>query len=211
MNPPHSSNWTSPKGMRGFEETELRTLPAIDRYRYVLEHLPPSGVRCCQQALLRVANFGRAASVSREQIGADLARHVHGERRVKPKEIEEAIDKAFNTKPPERLTPRVNVDGERLLNAILFRGMGFTEAELLDASPIRIDWEVKRDGIEVLQRLYSPEERLFIGSKYDAGAQHIRTISEWVRQFEHGFIPEHIIPNPLTGEIGLTKECKPSY
>ncbi len=211
MNPSYASNWTPPK-IRGMEEAELSDFPVIDRYRYALRNLPPSGGGGCHVALLGIANLGRAANLSREQIAADLAAHVHGTRPVTAKEIQEAIDKAFDIAAPRRLTPRVAVDGEKLLSTILERGIEFSEATLFDASPVHIDWTVDRDGIEVLRRLYSREERLFIGMKYDAGPQHVQSVSEWIRRFERGFIPEHIIPNPLTGEQGAKKtDGKLSY
>jgi hypothetical protein len=46
--------------------------------------------------LLSVANLGRIAGMSREQIARDLAGHVHGTRRVPPTEIAAAVAKAFN-------------------------------------------------------------------------------------------------------------------
>ena len=40
----------------------------------------------------------------------------------------------------------------------------------------------------------------------------MRSASEWITCFEGGTpVPEHIIPNPLTGEQGKTKDGKPSY
>jgi hypothetical protein len=210
MNPSYASNWTPP-GTSGFEETTINDFPVIDRYHYALENIPPSGGGGCHAALLGIANLGRAANVSREQIATDLAAHVHGTRPVTAKEIQEAIRKAFDTEPPRRLTPRVAVDGEKLLSTVLERGIDFTEATLFDASPVRIDWTVDRDGIEVLSRLYSPEERLFLGTKHDAGAQHVQTVAEWIRRFERGFVPEHIVPNPLTGKQGAKKDGGLSY
>lgn len=210
MNPSYARDWTPPD-TAGFEETRLGDFPVIDRYRYALKKLPPSGGGGCHVALLGVANLGRAANVSREQIAADLAAHVHGTRPVTLREIQEAIDKAFATDMPRRLTPRFAVDGEKLKSAILERGVDFTEARLFDASPVPIDWTVERDGVEVLRRLYSPEERLFLGAKYDAGPQHIQPVSEWIRRLSRGFIPPHIVPNPLTGRRASTKDGKPSY
>ncbi len=60
--------------------------------------------------------------------------------------------------------------------------------------------------------MYAPEDRLFIGSRHVAGAEHVQSVSEWIKRFERGTtIPEHIIPNPLTGEPGQTKSGRPSY
>ncbi|HXP68628.1 MAG TPA: hypothetical protein VOA88_05045 [Candidatus Dormibacteraeota bacterium] len=185
--------------------------PALDRYRDAIWNLPRSGGDGCHVGLLRVANLGRMAGVSREQIAQDLAAHVHGTRRVPPSEIEAAVAKAFSS-APSCVIARLPVDGERLLKFIMKRGADFTEADLWDVSPVRIDWPPSRDPVEVLRRLYEPEERLFIGSRYDAGPEHVRPASEWIERFESGAaVPEHIIPNPLSGELGETKNGKRSY
>jgi hypothetical protein len=214
MNPPYASNWTPPN-IAGFEETQLGDFPVIDRYRYALTNLPESGGGGCHVALLGVANLGFRAGLSREQITLDLAKRVEGmPRKVTAREIRCAINEAFSGKREERTTDRAPIDkaeGEKIRNEIITRGIEFTEADLMEASPVRIDWYVKRDGIEVLRRLYSPGEYLFIGQSFDAGAQHVQRVSEWIRRFERGFVPEHIVPNPLTGSRGMTKDGEPSY
>ena len=68
----------------------------IERYRDALRNLPPSGGGGCHAALLGVANLGRLARSSREQVARDLAAHVHGTRKVTPREIEDAVNKAFD-------------------------------------------------------------------------------------------------------------------
>jgi len=161
-----------------------------------------------------VANFGRLAGVNREQVAQDLAAHVYGTRKITGAEIGAAVSKAFSS--PCTIKPHVNmrpaVDGTKLLHGIVGRGAGFTESHLWEASSVRIDWPPEHDGIEVLQRLYDPDERLFIGARHDAGAGYVLPVSEWITRFERGTaIPEHIIPNPLTGEPGQTKDGKPSY
>ena len=185
--------------------------PALDRYRDALWNLPPSGGDGCHVALLRVANLGRRAGVSREQIAQALAGHVHGTRHVPPSEIAAAVAKAFNSAPLPVIA-RPTVDGKKLLKFVMERGADFTEADLWNVSPVRIDWPPSRDAVEVLRRLYEPEEKLFIGSRHDARPEYIRPASEWIARFESGVaVPEHIIPNPLTGAQGRTKDGKRSY
>lgn len=188
----------------------------IERYRDALRNLPPSGGGGCHAALLGVANLGRLARSSREQVARDLAAHVQGTRKVTPREIEDAVNKAFDLNMPNistrTATPRPAVDGAKLLKGILERGAAFDEAELWGASPVRLDGPPERDGIEVLQRLYALDDLLFIGARLVAGIKHILPASEWIARFERGMaIPEHIIPNPLTGEQGQTKDGKPSH
>lgn len=184
---------------------------ALDRYRDALRSLPSSGGGGCHVRLLSVANLGRMTRVPREQIEQDLAGHVHGTRRVPPSEIAAAVAKAFGSAPPPFIA-RPPVDGKKLLKFVIERGADFTEADLWDVSPVHIDWPPSQDGVEVLRRLYEPEEWLFIGSRHDARPEYIRPASEWIERFENGVaVPEHIIPNPLSGEQGRTKDGKRSY
>ena len=109
-------------------------------------------------------------------------------------------------------TPRPAVDGAKLLDAIVKRGGAFDEAALWESSPVRIDWPPERDGIEVLPRLYRPEHHLFLGTRFDFCAGHVLPVSEWITRFERGIsIPEHIVPNPLSGKSCPTKDGKRSY
>lgn len=192
-----------------------------DRYRDELNRLPASGGGGCHVGLLRVANYGRIAGVSPDQLARDLSSHIHGTRPVPAKEIEDAIKKAYSTStvttatgiPSYRpTTPKPAINGEKLLLGICERGADFTDVELWEASPLRIEWNPKRDAVELLSRLYHPDDRLFIGTRYQAGKPHVLPVSKWMERFERGdSIMEHIIPNPLTGEQGLTKHGEPSY
>lgn len=189
------------------------------RYQDALRLMPPSGGGGCHPALLRVANFGRLAGVDPDQVARDLAAHVSGTRRVTGAEIEAAVNKAFDsasvnlpTGNTRAATPRPVVDGSKLLDSILKRGTGSSEADLSDASPVRIDWPSERAATEFLSRMFEPNEHLFIGARSDAGAGHVLPMSRWIAQFKRGTaIPELIIPNPLTGEEGQTKDGKRSY
>lgn len=149
----------------------------------------------------------------------DLAAHVSGTRKVTGAEIGAAVNKAFNSSSTitphasiRPATPRPEVDGKKLLAGIVERGVDFTEAKLWEASPVRIDWPPEQDAPEVLRRLYDATDRLFIGTRYDACAEYVLPVSAWLTRFESGVaIPEHVIPNPLTGELGRTKTGENSY
>ena len=188
-----------------------------DQYQEELRNLPASGGGGCHVSLLSVANYGRLAGLTAGQVTDDLAKHVHGKRRVSGQEIQAAVNKAFQSQstyiPHVRsAVPAPKVDGAKLLAGIVARGRDFTEAELWEASPVRIDWPPELDAVEILARLYNPTEKLFIGTRYDTGVEYVLSAEQWMRQFAAGrAIPEHIIPNPMTGEVGLTKEGKPSY
>ena len=188
---------------------------ALYRYNIELLQMPASGGGGAHTSLLRVANFGRLAGCTPAQVSQDLAAHVHGTRKVSRKEIEAAVSKAFcwpAATHARNANVRPVVNGEKLFKAIVERGASFAEEDLWESSPVKIDWPLERDGIEILRRLYRPDERLFIGTRYDAGIEHVLPVSKWIRLFESGIaIPEHIIPNPLTGKRGHTKEGNLSY
>jgi hypothetical protein len=182
----------------------------LKRYQAELLAIPPSGSGGCHVALLRVANYGRVAGLAPEQVAQDLTAHIRGTRKVSMSEIESAIRKAFSAGDAPR--PKPTIDGAKFLDYLLKLGAGAEEVDLWEASPIRIDWEPEQDAIELLQRLYQPAECLFVGSRFDSGPQHVLTASEWLARFETDqAVPEHIIPNPLSGKPGTTKDGKPTY
>jgi hypothetical protein len=194
-------------------DSTMRT-KTVDRYYDSLRNIPPSGGGGCHRALLGIANLGHRSGLDRDQVTRDITAHVHGTRKVSRKEIEEAVSKAFcwPVTHVRNANVRPVVNGEKLFKAIVERGAPFAEEDLWESSPVKIDWPPERDATEVLQRLYRPEERLFIGARHDAGVRQVLLVSEWITHFERGIpIAEHIIPNPLTGERGQTKTGKPSY
>lgn len=199
---------------RGGELVEKRDLPTtVEDYQTALRNLPASGGNGCHVALLSVANVGRAAGVSREQVEQDLKVRVvnHGTRKVTDREVEAAVNTAFSRISKPKRRERFEIDGEKFLKAILARGAEWTKADLWEASPVKVDWRAERDGVEALRRLYTAEEHLFLGERHEAGAGNVATVLEWIRRFEHGVVPPHIIPNPLTGREAMTKDGKLSY
>jgi hypothetical protein len=182
------------------------------RYRAALESMPASGGCGAHAALLSVANLGHNAGLTAEQVAKDLAANVHGSRKIGAREIGDAVAKAFQSNAPTVTPPLPVIDGAAALAGILKRGEFADEACLWELSPIRIDWEPEEDAIELLTRLYLPEERIFIGSRFDSSAEHVLTTHQWIARLKQGEAAyEHIAPNPLSGEIGLTKDGKTSY
>lgn len=185
----------------------------IERYRDAL-HLPPSGGGGCHAALLGAANLGVRAGLSDEQIAADLAANVHGKRKITAKEIAEAVAKARNSKYTftRIATPRPAVNGQKLLDEILARREGFTEGDLWEASPVRINWKPEEDAARIIRLMYNAEDYLFIGDRFDTGAENVRRVADWLNLFESKRRPgPHIIPNPMSGKLSPTKDGKPSY
>lgn len=185
-------------------------------YELRLQKLPPSGGGGCHAALLGVATIGIKAGFTAQQIFDDLRRTVHGDRHVSDKEIEDAIRKAAQTDFNARRTPRYApaICGDKARDSIIRRVGPVTEADLRSASPIKIDWDFSEDSWQVLAHLYRPDEYLFLGGDQTTGhiGQSIRTVGEWIdfhRERSASPFPK-IIPNPLTGDYGITKDGKPS-
>lgn len=211
----YHENFTRPRTSEARTPKTRRIGAELERYKDALAEIPASGGGGCHSALLGIANRGRIAGVSPDRIAEDLGAHVHGARRIPRSEIDAAISKAFDESPhaPFRsATPRPRVDGEKLFNAIVNRGAGFKKADLRKASPIVINWEPESDAIEVLTRLYEPDDRLFIGVRHDASAGQVLPVREWIKRLKQDLeVPEHVILNPLTGKQGHTKDGKLSY
>jgi hypothetical protein len=187
-------------------------IPPRDKYLEALRNLPESGGGGCHAGLLRVANYGRAAELDPEQVFRDLRARVRGERRVPDKEIRSAVTKAYSTTYTPAQRERVVIDGARAFQKICERGAAFDIPLLAETSPVVVDWPPERDCIEILKHLYAPDDLLFIGERYESGRQHVQPAAEWIRRFARGArVPPYIVPNPLTGAQGLTKDGKLSF
>lgn len=205
-------DWTSPIG------TDERTPSPrrAQRYADALRNLPASGGGGCHVALLSVANLGLLAGLTPDQIFRDLRAAAHGPRRVPDGEIMAAVRRAAqdhqNLGSGPRWTPQPSqpaIDGAATLRAILARGDGFTEPDLWEASPIPIVWPPEEDPFRVLEAIYPPTAQLFAGGRCDPGP--VQAAVDWCAAFRAGApVPEHIIPNPLTGQQAPTKDGKPS-
>lgn len=196
-----------------------RTPDRLARFRDAVHALPARGGGL-HSALLSAANHGALAGLDEYALLADLEPAAR-ERGADQREIRAAVQTAlrdcgtvpgadgrvYRPTPPPKPKPAINAAAA--LRAILARGEGFAEADLWEASPVRIDWPPDEDAARVLQAIYPPEARLFIGGRCDAGP--VQTVAEWTAAFSAGApVPEHVIPNPLTGRHGLTKDGKPS-
>ncbi len=188
-------------------------------FQAALFSLPCPGGNGYHPRLLGVANVGIRAGIPSPDVAAAIrANTLPGGRRVPDREISQAVEKATRDcgtgkvwHCPRSITRPV-LHPAKLLLGVLAHGEGATEADLWELSPVRLDWDSERDAPELLRLLYSPDDRLFIGTRYDAGDEHVRTVVDWRTRFEDGEpVPEHFIPNPLTGELGKTKDGNPSF
>ena len=143
-----------------------------------------------------------------------------GVRRVPDSEIHTAVTKAardcggYKSRRGSYPVPvrRPELNPAKMLRGMLARGDGALDVDLWEISPVRLDWAAERDAQELLRRLYAQDGQLFMGTRYDTGVDHVCTVDDWCKRFAAGEpVPEHIIPNLMTGKLGLTKDGKPSF
>ncbi len=225
------------------------------RYQNALNAIPMPGGGGCHAALLGVASLGIMTGRSDDMLLSEIKQAIpQGQRRVLDREIGEAIRRAHkdtapmstNRPRPRVILPprrnRIEMIGEALKNpahAASFQArmieIGGNEfdpegADAWENSSIRIEAYTKRfpyaaDVLLLLKYLYHPGSILFIGNRYDAGSEHIKTAAEWLDYFQRslawikkqpanyqqscferlGNKFPHIIPNPLTGQSGTVK------
>ena len=125
-------------------------------------------------------------------------------------EVSSAVRKAYDStcdgKASKASTPKPL---PKTREVFVRRGDGASEADWLNSSPVRIDWEPGlRDALAVLNTLWEPEELLFFGEAY---GKNVATVREWRDWIAMGLrVPPHVIPNPLKPGGGLTLDGKPS-
>lgn len=191
----------------------------LARFHDAIRSLPSRGGGL-HSALLAAANYGALAGLDESALFADLepaARQCGADQREIRATVATALRDCRTTRTPSGRTtrplmhakPKPAIDAAATLQAILARGDGFTEAELWEASPIQLDWPAEEDAPRTLEAIYPSAARLFAGGRCDAGP--VRTVADWCAAFRAGApVPEHLIPNPLTGQQGPTKDGKPS-
>ena len=185
----------------------------IDRYREVLRHIPPPGCGC-HTSLLGVANHGARAGTPPHEIFEDIRRNIPpGSRRISDREIREAINKAladhnggtFISQP--RPVPIVQ-NGTAARQQIINQGRYSDEADVWEASPIRLLEEPHHDPALFLSTLYEPKDLIWIGHRHQAGiiGDTVRTRDEWITYYRNGGTRSpHIILNPLNGRAAPMK------
>jgi hypothetical protein len=193
----------------------------MNRYQNALANIPAPGSGLeCHPALLAVANFGVIIELPPETIFSDIRRSIpSGKREVSDKEINEAIQKAQRDHnggtfiPRPRPAPAVQ-DGKTALRKLIDQGKISDEADLWEASPIRLLDEPQGDSALLLENLYEPTDLIWIGDRHDPGivGDTIRTAPDWITYFlDGGKTAPFIIPNPMTGLEGTTKAGEPSF
>lgn len=160
--------------------------------------------------LLATANRARAAGVSREAAYDDLRAAIP---RKSPRDVRCAIEKAYTGEFTPGAYPTIT-RRKKTVSGAFWRDVidrhPEPEAELWERSPVHLE-NPDDDTRLALERLYDPDDLLFIGEAKERGipGANIRRAVDWL---EHpGPWPEHIIVNPLTGEQAETKTGGLSY
>lgn len=191
----------------------------LEKYCMRLTSIPAPGGGC-HTALLGVANLGVLAGLSDAVLLADVRSSIPiGGRSVSDSEIVAAIatarrdhtgsGKATGYSP--RPQPQPRFDPAKYMRTLLARSAGASEADILEYSPCRLDWEPSpRDALVLLEHLYAPADVLFIGDRY---AKPVATVAAWLdRIHKTDSVPwPHITPNPVDGQEHLNKKGDPSF
>jgi hypothetical protein len=178
------------------------------RYADALATIRPPGCGC-HPDLLRVANYGVMAGRSPEDIHVDIREAIpHGARKVLDREIEAAVKKAMADHGKgggyiHRKPDPIVKDGKAARERIIKTARITEEADLLDASPIRLWDEPAQDTVLFLDEVFLPDDLLWIGERTDPGVLgvNIKTAAAWIEHFKSGGTSgPFIIINPLSGQ-----------
>lgn len=213
-------------------------------YRDRLEAIPAPGTGC-HAALLGAATLGIRAGLDDGQLLSDIRASIPaGARNVADREIIEAIKRArMDTAPrgdastwtaaPQRRegVPKFDKDnaGHRAIAAklrarVIAAGGGTlhpSDPAMLEASPIKPSDTPEGDTALLLEKLYRPDDLLFIGARKSTGPKYVHPAATWATFFREkialirqepperqpelfaalGEMYPFIIPNPLSGEL----------
>lgn len=196
----------------------------LAKYHGHLEQLPAAGYgHGYHTGILGAANLGLWAGRSPEQITQDIRNATKPGKRIVPdREIWAAVERAaadFDKAPmlktgsiwkyPASKPKPFIQDPEATLRHIIEQGTFSKEADLLDASPIRINWCPREETSRFLSAVFDPSDFVFIGKGRDLGipGKNIRRAADWIRYFEAGGIAgPYIIVNPLTAKPAPKKD-----
>jgi hypothetical protein len=194
------------------------------KYHNSLSNIPNPGSGKCHPALLGCANLGVLCGIDPPQITADIYRNVpKGSREVTPREVEDTVNRAFHDRNQcigdskiaipfrKREAPLVSSD---FAKKVIVMGRHANELDIRNRSPIPIPENQAKHSALLIEKLYRPDEHLFIGEKEEPGRLgiNIRSAKEWWTRMHFTLEqPQLIIANPLTGSPGKTRMGKESF
>ncbi len=190
---------------------------AIEAYRAALASCPPSGGGV-HGWMMAAANHAAAAGVPSAVALSEIT--AAASRPPSPAgEVRDTVARAYREAGARvglglgaYVPPSVQETRPAPLSAAEFvrKGEGAGEAELWEASPVRIDWgdDWRMDACALLRALFLPGELVFCG---DTFGREVRPRDEWISRFMAGnTIPPLFCVNPLKPEGGVTTGGKPS-
>ncbi len=200
----------------------------LSKSQHAAKNLPESGGGGCHTALLGASNHGVHAGLSDEEIFKSLRNNTHGSRTVPDREIWDAIKRArsdyetdggnkaykkgsVSKKKGYQRQPAVTVNGDAFIENAMQQAHekhgAISNETLRQLSPVELNIDVEDEATFLLSALYEPDDVLYIGDTY---GKTVASVAEWIANPNLTDHP-HIIPNPMTGEIGKTKTGKDSY
>lgn len=189
---------------------------AAARYAEALRSCPQGGGGV-HAWMLGAANHAAAAGVPAVQAAQEITAAMTRPPSP-PGEVRDTIERAYREAGgrdglglgvyvPPRPKPR---PAPLTARDFIQRGAGAGEADLWEASPVRISWgdDFRRDAVALLHALFKPGELVFCG---DSFGRTVRERDEWCARWEGGeAIPPLVCPNPLKREGGRTAGGNPS-
>ena len=204
------------------EQTAARKKTKITRamfdYEALISNFPRPGGEGAHVALFKAGALGFKAGLHKDRIIEDVTENIPaGSRQVTATEIEQGVDKGFQTaiqekfgftvaKEPSKAVRRVP-EGSMVRIAAANRGV--TVEDIMKKSPVPIDFPEWEAGWRTLSALYRSDDLLYIGGSKDSGilGDTIRTAAEWIDLFKREKPKRpHIMVNPLTGKPAPKKD-----
>ncbi|MGB3974695.1 MAG: hypothetical protein WBL58_11160 [Peptococcia bacterium] len=192
-----------------------KPVPVIEsRYIEALRTIPAPGGNGCHTSLLGVANLGIMTGKDPHELHEEIRQAIPaGQRRVRDREITDAINKALADHRGGTFTPRPRPapavrNGNAARQRIINQGRISDDADLWEESPFKIKCLPEETPGLLLSTLFEPDDLVWIGERQQAGilGETIRRASEWVEHFQGGGMTgPHIIINPLNGIFGPKK------
>jgi|GEM_PF-3311089 len=179
--------------------------------------MPEPGGNGCHPALQSVANYGRMAGLSKEQVITDLqTRTSGGSRTVTEREISAAVDQAFKdlepcNKLPDDYTPASAPPPKPEPELDLSRLQAATQKAIEALSPQKLDPNPQQQSRQFLKAVFSSSERVYIGAREATATpgENLRRVSEWMQQNQiQGALYGC---NPFTGSAAPTQNGTSSY
>lgn len=189
----------------------------LELYKENLHNMPEPGGNGCHPALQSVANYGRMAGLSKEQIATDIqARTSSGSRKVTEREISAAVDQAFSDLEPcgnlpDDYTPAPAPPPKPEPELDLTRIKEATEKAVQALSSRQPDPNPQQQTKQFLDAVFSTSEWVYIGARETTATpgENLRSVSEWMQQDQiQGALYGC---NPFTGQAAATQNGELSY